>query len=343
MNVEAFTEHRPLLLSIAYRMLGTVADAEDIVQDAFVKWQQTPTPVESPRAFLVTIVSRLCINHLKSARVRREEYVGSWLPEPVLTDSPDDSLSMAFLLVLERLGPVERAVFLLREVFDYEYAEIARIVDHSEAACRQILHRAKQHIKLARPRFETSSVHREDLLQRFRDAVRHGDVDGLVSLLCDDVVLYADSGGKTAAVLLPIRGAAKVARFILRAPGRLLPANLVQSVHRVNGHPAVVSFLDGQPHSVFAFDVAGDRVREVFIMANPDKLGAIATGFDERTRVGLCFDCAHARRIVSTRGSTFYRCARAEREPEYPKYPPLPMGVCKGYEKRTTDERGSTA
>jgi RNA polymerase sigma-70 factor (ECF subfamily) len=276
-----FSEHRPLLLSIAYRMLGTLSDAEDMVQDAFVKWQQTTTHVDSPRAFLVTIVSRLCINHLKSARIRREEYVGSWLPEPVLTTSPgDESLSMAFLLVLERLNPIERAVFLLREVFDYEYGEIARIVEHSEASCRQILHRAKEHVKQSRPRFETSPAHREDLLHRFRDAVAEGDVDGLVSLLCEDVVLYADSGGKTAAVLLPIRGASKVARFVLRAPSRLLPADLVQAIRTVNGQPAVVSMLDGRPHSVFIVDVFGDRIRSIFIVANPDKLPAIGQPVD---------------------------------------------------------------
>jgi len=276
MKAEVFSEYRPLLLSIAYRMLGSVADAEDIVQDAFIKWQQTRAGVDSPRAFLVTIVSRLCINHLKSARVQREQYVGSWLPEPVPTTPPaDDSLSIALLLVLERLSPIERAVFLLREVFDYEYAEVARIVEHTEAACRQILHRAKDHIKMSRPRFQASVEHREDLLHRFRNAVRHGDIDGLVSLLCDDVVLYADGGGKTPAVLFPIHGAARVLRFLTRAPGRLLARNLVQSVRSINGQPAVVSMLDGRPHSVFAFDVVGDRIHEIFIVANPDKLAAI--------------------------------------------------------------------
>ena len=278
MKVETFSAYRPLLLSIAYRMLGSIADAEDIVQDAFVKWQQTREDVDSPRAFLVTIVSRLCINHLKSARVRRETYVGSWLPEPVLTNTPaDDSLSMAFLLVLERLSPIERAVFLLREVFDYEYAEIAPMVEHSEVAVRQILHRAKAHVKTARPRFETPTARREDLLQRFRDAVGHGDIDGLVSLLCEDVVLYADSGGKTAAVPRPIHGAANVARLIMRAPGRLLPPSLVQTVRSVNGQPAVVSTLDGRPHSVFALEPSGDRIREIFIVSNPDKLAALAS------------------------------------------------------------------
>ena len=287
MKTNVFDDYRPLLVSIAYRMLGSLADAEDIVQDTFLKWQQTSAHVDSPRAFLVTIVSRLCINHLKSARVRREEYVGSWLPEPVVTPAPgDESLSMAFLLVLERLSPIERAVFLLREVFDYEYGEIAPIVDHTEAACRQILHRAKVHVKTSRPRFETPSAHREELLHRFRDAATHGDLDELLSLLCEDVVLYADSGGKAPAVLLPIEGADKVARFILRAPGRLVPTNLVQSVRCVNGQPAVVSMLDGRPHSVFTLDVLGDRIRAIFIVANPDKLSAIVDAFDDRELTG---------------------------------------------------------
>ncbi len=282
-RLETFNEYRALLLSIAYRMLGSVADAEDIVQDAFIRWRETAAEIRSPRAFLVTIVSRLCINHLQSARVRREEYVGSWLPEPVFTGTPapfltspmDESVSMAFLLVLERLNPVERAVFLLREVFDYEYGEIARMIDHTEAACRQILRRARQHIANARPRFRTSQEHGEDLLRRFQAAASRGDMDALIALLCDDVVLYADGGGRTAAVPLPIRGATKVARFFLRAPARQLPSDLVKRVHNVNGQPAVVSYLGGRPHSVFSMEIADGRIRAIFIVSNPDKLSGL--------------------------------------------------------------------
>ena len=260
-------------------MLGSMAEAEDIVQDAYIRWQQTRTRVRIPRAFLVTTVSRLCINHLKSARIRREEYVGAWLPEPVtnatLSTDPavaDDSLSIAFLLLLERLTPVERAVFLLREVFDYEYDEIAGILNHSEVSCRQILRRARQHIAANRPRFAPSREERADLLKRFLEASSRGDVDGLIALLHKDVVLYADSGGKTTAIPRPISGPESVARFILRAPRKLLPVGLVRQVAEINGQPAIVSYRDGRPHSVFTVDVASGLIRNVFIMANPDKL-----------------------------------------------------------------------
>jgi RNA polymerase sigma-70 factor, ECF subfamily len=285
-RLDAFNRHRPLLLSIAYRMLGSVADAEDIVQDTFVRWHSSPeSDIRSPRAYLVAIVSRLCINHLQSARVRREQYVGSWLPEPVFTgDNPeplpasrmDESLSMAFLLVLERLTPIERAVFLLRDVFDYEYREIARMIGRTEAACRQNLRRARQDIARERPRFRASSEQRDNLLRRFRAAASRGDMDGLLALLCDDVVLYADGGGKTTAVPRPIRGAVNVARFILKAPRRLLPSALVSQVSRINGQPCVVSYLGRRPHSVFSLDLVDRGIRRILIQSNPDKLSALA-------------------------------------------------------------------
>src|SRR5579864_2561208 len=189
-RLELFSAHRQRLFSIAYRMLGSAADAEDILQESVIRWLQSPTDVLSPEAFLVTIVSRLCLNHLQSARIKREEYFGQWLPEPILTaeiatpspvDEMDDSLSMAFLVLLERLTPIERAVFLLREVFDYEYAEVARVLAQSEANCRQILRRARQHVKLSRPRFDASPRQQEELLKRFLEASARGDMDGLLS------------------------------------------------------------------------------------------------------------------------------------------------------------------
>ncbi len=210
---------------------------------------------------------------------RRVRYVGAWLPEPVthttLSTDPavgDDSLSIAFLLLLERLTPVERAVFLLREVFDYEYDEIAGILNHSEVSCRQILRRARQHIAANRPRFAPSREERADLLKRFLEASSRGDVDGLIALLHKDVVLYADSGGKATAISRPISGTESVARFIFRAPRKLLPAGLVRQVAEINGQPAIVSYLDGRPHGVFTVEVASGLIRNVFIMANPDKL-----------------------------------------------------------------------
>ena len=192
-----------LLFSIAYRMLGTVADAEDMLQDAFIRWQQAPRDeIRSPKAFLVTIVSRLCINHLQSARAQREEYVGQWLPEPVVTDAASDptsalwageSISMAFLVLLERLNPIERAVFLLREVFDYDYAAIAAAVGRTETNCRQILRRAREHVHAARPRFTPSARKQTDLLTRFVQAATNGDLDGLVALLASDAELHTEA------------------------------------------------------------------------------------------------------------------------------------------------------
>ncbi len=196
-RLATFDQYRSLLFSIAYRMLGSVADAEDMLQEAFIRWQQSSEEnVRSPRAFLVTIMSRLCINQLQSARVQREEYVGQWLPEPIVTDAAsdpfgiirvDESLSMAFLVLLERLTPVERAVFLLREVFEYEYAEVASILGQTEANCRQILRRARQHLSALRPRFATSEHKQNDLFERFLNAVRTGEMEGLAALLAEDV------------------------------------------------------------------------------------------------------------------------------------------------------------
>jgi RNA polymerase sigma-70 factor (ECF subfamily) len=233
-----FDQYRGLLFSIAYRMLGSVADAEDMLQEAFIRWQQSSEQdIESPRAFLVTIVSRLCINHLQSARVQREQYFGEWLPEPIVTNIAsdpfgilkiDESLSMAFLILLERLTPIERAVFLLREVFEYDYSEVARIVGQSEVNCRQILRRARQHIEAMRPRFEVPERKRTDLFDRFLEAVGTGEMGGLLDLLAKDVVLHSDGGGKGVAVPNEVRGADRVARGILGGLQRLVPRNLVR-------------------------------------------------------------------------------------------------------------------
>ncbi len=279
---DLFQQHRALLFSIAYRMLGSVADAEDMLQESFIRWQQTPqTDVRNPRAFLVTIISRLCLNHLQSARVQREEYVGPWLPEPLLTVPAGDpseparvgeSLSMAFLLLLERLSPVERAVFLLREVFEYEYSEIAQVVHQSEANCRQILRRARQHVTQDRPRFSPSMEEREEMLQQFLDAASRGDLQGLLALLSSDVVLYADGGGKATAVPNPIHGPLNVARFVMRAPRKLVPQNRVRSLVQINGLPCVVNYFEGRPHSVVTLDIVEGRVRGIYIVSNPEKL-----------------------------------------------------------------------
>jgi RNA polymerase sigma-70 factor, ECF subfamily len=281
-----FDQYRSLLFSIAYRMLGSVADAEDMLQETFIRWQQAANDnIDSPRAFLVTIVSRLCINHLQSARVQREEYVGQWLPEPIVTDpgsdplaiiKVDESLSMAFLVLLERLTPVERAVFLLREVFEYEYSEIAAVLGQSEVNCRQILRRARQHVSAMRPRFKVSSKKQNDLLQRFLEAMGTGDMEGLVALLSSDVVLHSDGGGKAIAVPNLIHGADNVARGMLGGFRKLLPKTLVRRLARINGEPGVVSYLDGKPYSVFTLDAVDGRVRAIYILTNPEKLSHLA-------------------------------------------------------------------
>ena len=280
-RLEIFQQYRSLLFSIAYRMVGSWADAEDLLQETFIRWQQSSeTDIESPRAYLVTIISRLCINHLQSARVKREEYVGQWLPEPVLTNPSqhttasqiDDSLSMAFLVLLERLTPVERAVFLLRDVFDYDYSEIARMVGQSEPNCRQLLHRARQHVAHVRPRFEASPEQQETLLKGFLAASSRGDMDGLLALLSSDIVLYADGGGKAAAVPNPIYGAENVARFILRAPKKFVPANVLRRFVQINGQLGLVSYVDGRPFSTFTIDIAEGQIRAIYIVSNPEKL-----------------------------------------------------------------------
>jgi RNA polymerase sigma-70 factor (ECF subfamily) len=284
-RLATFDQYRSLLFSIAYRMIGSVVDAEDMLQETFIRWQESADEnIESPRAFLVTIISRLCINHLQSARVRREEYVGEWLPEPIVTDPSsdpfgmikvDESLSMAFLVLLERLTPIERAVFLLREVFEYEYSEIAKIVGQSEVNCRQILRRARQHVSAIRPRFEVPGPKRTDLFERFLTAVGTGEMTGLIELLAKDVVLHSDGGGKGLAVPNEVRGADKVARGILGSLKRLVPATLVRKLVRINGAPGLVNYLDGKPHSVLTLDVQDGRIQNIYIVTNPEKLSHI--------------------------------------------------------------------
>jgi len=277
-----FNEHRSLLFSIAYRMLGTVADAEDIVQDAFIRWQQAShDEIRSPKAFLVTIVSRLCINHLQTARVQREEYVGQWLPEPMVTDPAsdpesalwtDESLSMAFLVLLERLTPIERAVFLLREVFDFDYAEISAALGRSEANCRQILRRAKEHVRVARPRFRASVRDQSDLLPRFVQATTKGDLDGLVALLASDVVLHTDGGGKARALPNLIHGATRVARAIIGGMRKFAPQRYVLRMLEINGEPGFVSYVNGQSASALVLQAADDHIQEIYVITNPAKL-----------------------------------------------------------------------
>jgi RNA polymerase sigma-70 factor, ECF subfamily len=281
----AFDEHRPLLFSIAYRMLGSVADAEDALQEAFVRWQRVPgAEVDSPRAYLSSVVTRLCIDQLRSARARREEYVGPWLPEPIPTGPVSDlsetvileeSLSMAFLVLLESLTPTERAVFLLREVFDYEYAEVSRLVGKSEDNCRQILRRACQSVAARRPRFDGSPERERRLVESFLAVCAGGDVEGLISLLEEDVTLYTDGGGRVIAAPNPIHGPDNVARFVLGIFAKS-PPGLIIRPSGVNGRPGIIGyFADGRPQGVVTFEAHEGRIRAIHIVVNPEKLGGI--------------------------------------------------------------------
>lgn len=284
-RLASFDQYRGLLFSIAYRMLGIIPDAEDMLQETFIRWQQaSEEEIRSPRSFLVTIISRLCINHLQSARVRREEYVGEWLPEPLVTDQGsdpfglirvDETLSMAFLVLLERLTPIERAVFLLREVFEYEYSEIAAVLGQTEVNCRQILSRARQHIGAVRPRFFASKESQGHLLERFLEAVTTGNMDGLLSLLANDVVLYADGGGKALAVPNAVRGSANVARGVLGGFSRLVPKDLVTRAVRINGEHGIVSYLNGKAFSAITIHAHESRIESIYLITNPEKLSRI--------------------------------------------------------------------
>lgn len=276
-----FEEYRQLLFGIAYRMLGSVADAQDMVQETFLRWQQaTHEEIRTPRAWLTTVITRLCINHLQSARVQRETYVGQWLPEPLVDERASnpadtaalaDSLSLAFLVLLEALNPTERAVFLLREGFDVEFSEIARIVDKSEANCRQILSRARQRIDEHRPIYDVSAAHAEKLVAPFLEALKARDFDGMLARLAENVVLIADGGDKPGALLRPLQGATPVARAMLHATQKHEMAGEIRWAS-INGMPGIVRFENDQARAVLAFGIAADRIQAVYVISNPDKL-----------------------------------------------------------------------
>jgi len=278
-SLDAFNHYRRLLFGIAYRMLGSVSDAEDMVQETFLRWQQTPqTTVKSLKNYLATTITRLCIDYLRSARVRREQYVGPWLPEPLLTQQDPaeqvelaDSLSMAFLVMLERLSPIERAVFLLREVFEYDYPEIAQIVDKSPENCRQILRRSRQHLATERPRFPVSAQQQAQITAQFVDASTQGNLEGLLALLAEDVTLWADGGGQVPAALKPLHGAMKVARFLLAIQRNFLSAARAELIE-INGQPGIVRRTESDIHSVTTFKIVDGRIQAIFSIRNPEKL-----------------------------------------------------------------------
>ena len=300
--LDVFARHRRLLFRVAYQMLGSVADAEDTVQDAWLRWSASGREdVADPRAYLVQITSRLALDRLRSARTRRETYVGPWLPEPLLTAGtqvgsgppsaePDEAaelgeqVSLALLVVLETLSPAERAVFVLREVFGMSVAEVADAVGRSEAAVRQLAHRAREHVHARQPRFDTDRQSQREVTERFLAAVSGGDIEALLGALAPDVVLISDGGGKAKAALRPITGADKVARFLvgIARQGAAIP-DLRIEVTDVNGSPAIVGWAGVDPIGSFSLAVADGRIEQVLVVVNPDKLAGLVEASGDGT------------------------------------------------------------
>jgi RNA polymerase sigma-70 factor, ECF subfamily len=281
-QTEEFEELRPLLFAIAYRILGSASEAEDAVQETWLRYEASPTQPTSTKAFLSAVVTRISIDVLRSARVRREEYVGPWFPEPLLTDPYEDpersaeladSLSMAALLMLERLTPLERAVFVLRDVFGFGFPEIAAAVGRSEAACRQLAVRARRHMDAGRPRFEADRREREELAGRFFDAIREGDIDGLRELLAADAQMVGDGGGKAPQWAKAVIGADNVARVLAAIIPPFLRIGGMVEPHEVNGQPgAVFRDRDGKVVNTWTFDILDGRIQTIRSVINPDKL-----------------------------------------------------------------------
>lgn len=281
--IEAFVAHRNLLFTVAYEMLGSAADAEDVLQETWLRWAEVdPAGVRDERAYLVRITTRLSLNRLRTMKRRKEAYVGPWLPEPLLT-APDvaedvelaESVSMALMLVLETLAPTERAVFVLREVFDVGYGEIAAAVGKSPAAVRQIAHRARRHVDARRPREVVSARETRAVLESFRRALEGQDLQGLLDLLAPDVVLMSDGGGVKQAALRPVAGAAKVGRFIVGGIGKT-EVVLTTAPMTVNGNPALALHVDGSFDGVMAVRVEGGRIAGLYYVRNPEKLTRVA-------------------------------------------------------------------
>ena len=286
---ETFETYRAYLFSIAYRMLGSAMDAEDMVQETYLRYRAAaPAEIGSLKAYLATILTRLCLDQLQLAHRKRDTYLGPWLPEPILTNEttaalrdPEEwieeyeSLSLAFLTLLEELQPIERAVFLLREVFDYEYLEIATMLGRSEAALRQSFSRAKKHLAEHRPRYPASPAAQRQMLTRFIQATQTGDMDGLLAMLAEDVTLYADGGGRVrGAATRPISGRVAVARFSVGSL-RFLPPDYQVEVASVNGQPAIIIRVTGQPYLVLSIEIERDQIQSVRVVANPAKLAHV--------------------------------------------------------------------
>jgi RNA polymerase sigma-70 factor, ECF subfamily len=295
-----FLEHRSLLFSIAYRMLGSVADAEDAVQETYLRWRRSTEhgdEIRSPKAWLTTTISRVCLDQLGSARVKREQYIGPWLPEPLAGVTPDvaetvadfDSLSIAFLVLLESLSAKERAVFLLHDVFGYDFASIAEIVGESDSYCRQLAKRARAHMAERRPRFTAGCGQRERLTADFVRAVSEGDMPALIETLTHDVKVVSDGGGKVSAARKPVIGREKVAQFLTNLT-RLAPEGTSFRIESINGQPGIVTLVNDAVRNVVTFDFTDSAIRAIYIVVNPDKLGPVASAL---SGTGLTGDQTH--------------------------------------------------
>jgi RNA polymerase sigma-70 factor (ECF subfamily) len=286
-----FDSHRRRLQGIAYRMLGSVAEAEEVVQDAWLRWHEADkSSFDSAEAWLVTVVTRLSIDRLRAAKVQREHYIGAWMPEPTLTESPDtpeeslaraDNISVAFLAVLERLAPEARAAFLMREVFDADYDEVALTLGKSEAACRQLVHRAKAQVQEARPRFQVSRETHQRLLRAFADAAARGSLQDLKALMAEDVELIGDGGGKVQTFSKILRGSQRLAQLYF-ALWRRMGAAVRMELVDINGEPGLLRFVDGELESAQTFEIEGERIVRIRAQRNPDKLARIARLFSSK-------------------------------------------------------------
>ena len=280
MAEDAFTEHRPLLFTLAYEILGSAADAEDVLQESYLRWSAVdPATVEHPRAYLVRVVTRQALNHLRTVKARREEYIGTWLPEPIRTGpavSEDailaESVSMALMLVLETLNPTERAVFVLHDVFGYSHGEIAVSVGKTEVTVRQIAHRARRHVHARRRRFEPDSEATREIVQRFLLATSTGEIQALMDLMAPDVVQIADGGGKVTAARRPITGSEEVARFVLGVARTSITPDTRIEPATYNGMPAARFLTNGELDWLVAFEIHAGRITGLYAMRNPDKL-----------------------------------------------------------------------
>lgn len=281
-----FTSYQSLLFSIAYRMLGSAVEAEDMVQETYLRYQQAESgEIHSLKSYLTTIITRLCLDRLKSAQVVREQYVGVWLPEPILTTASSlnkdslveqETLSLAFLTLLECLTPPERAVWLLVEAFDYQYDEIAEIIDKSSATCRQLYHRAKERLALGQRRFEVWQPTHARLLENFLLACQQGDIAGLTAVLASDVVCWSDGGGKVRSAIRPVIGQTNVLRLIIGLLNKVVDQPFVTTLVEINGQPALVNYLGGQLFNILALDFTATEITGLRLVTNPDKLHYLA-------------------------------------------------------------------